>query len=495
MEKLSVHIPEEVQKVLDILVQNGYEAFFVGGSVRDVLRETEPTDWDITTNATPEQIQACFDEDDTFYENDFGTVGVKTRSENPSYAVVEVTPYRLESAYSDNRHPDEVTFSTKIEDDLQRRDFTVNAMALDVSHETPKIVDLYKGQEDLAKRTIRTVGNPDDRFQEDALRLLRAIRFSAQLDFIIEAETFASLMKNAHLLKNVSRERIRDEFSKIIMSKNPSIALFLMEKTGILDIVAPVLRETVGVSQNKQAHKFDVWEHLVRSLQHAADKDYPFHVRLAALFHDISKPETKRVSRETGATSFYGHEVVGARVTRETLQSLKYSKDTIETVSKLVRWHMFFADPDEVTLSAVRRIIAKVGQDMIWDLMNLRICDRIGTGRPKEEPYRFRKYKSMIEEALRDPVSLSMLKINGDAMITTLHMKPGPHIGYILHALFDEVLDDPSKNTEEFLMKRAEELHVKPLEELAELGKKGKQRLEDEDEKIVAELRKKHHVS
>lgn len=491
MNSYNEKIPTEVQNITKTLENKGFSAYIVGGSVRDMLRGETPKDWDITTNAKPEEIQACFGPDETFYENTFGTVGVKTGSENPDLTIVEVTPFRLESKYSDNRHPDQVSFSEKIEDDLQRRDFTINALA----YRNGEIMDLYNGQDDINNKIIRTVGNPDERFGEDALRILRAIRFSAQLDFVIDSETLNSIMKNVNLLKNVSRERIRDEFTKIIMSKNPAIGLFLMEKTKILDIVAPVLRETVGVSQNKQAHKYDVWEHLVRSLQHSADKDYPLEIRLSALFHDISKPETKRVSRDTGATSFYGHEVIGARVTYETLEGLKYPKDVTKKVSKLIRWHMFFADPDEITLSAVRRIIAKVGKENIWDLMNLRICDRIGTGRPKEQPYRLRKYKSMVEEALRDPVSLGMLNINGDILLNELHMKPGKHIGYILYALFDEVLEDPTKNDKMLLVKRAEELHKLPENELSALGEKGKEKLENEDQEEINELRKKYNVN
>jgi tRNA nucleotidyltransferase (CCA-adding enzyme) len=350
-------IPQEVNESVKSLENKGFEAFLVGGCVRDLLIGREPKDWDLTTNATPDQIMSAFDE--TVYENEFGTVGVKTRSENPKLKIVEITPYRLESKYSDNRHPDEVKFSDKLEDDLKRRDFTMNALAYDVSK--GQVIDLYKGQDAIKDKIILTVGDPDERFQEDALRMLRAVRFSAELGFTISAETLNSIISNKNLLHNVSRERIKDEFTKIILSDNPMIGLNMAQKIGILEYISPELNTMVGVDQNKEAHKYDVWEHSLRTLQHAADKVFSLEVRLAALFHDISKPETKR--QKGGKTTFFGHEVVGARVTRETLKKLTFSKEIIEKSSNLVRWHMFFSDTEEITLSAVRRLIRKVGKE------------------------------------------------------------------------------------------------------------------------------------
>lgn len=481
-------IPNEVQEVAQTLEKAGYLAYLVGGCVRDLILNKEPKDWDITTNATPEQILAVFP--DSFYENTFGTVGVKTRSENPRTAVVEITPYRIEGTYSDNRHPDTISFGTKLEEDLERRDFTINAMAYSVSRET--LTDIFDGQKALTDKVIRAVGDANKRFQEDALRMIRAIRFSAELDFVMSHEVLTAIINNKDLLKNVSRERIRDEFTKIIMSPNPIVALNFMEKLDILDVISPVLRETVGVEQNKQAHKYTVWEHLLRSMQHAADKNYPLEVRLAALFHDIAKPRTKKI--ENGVTSFYNHEVIGATLTKEILEDLNFSRETIKTVIKLVRWHMFFSDTEEITHSAVRRLIVNVGKERIWDLMNVRICDRIGSGRPKEEPYRFRKYQAMIEEVIEDPISVSMLKINGDILMKTLHVKPGREIGYVLHALLEEVIEDPSKNTEEYLLKKAEELLQMPLHELKILGEAGKQRQEEAEEGRIQQIHSKHKV-
>lgn len=481
--------PKEVVDVLNKLEANSFEAFLVGGCVRDLLLNKEPKDWDITTNASPEEIQEIFP--DSFYENNFGTVGVKTESEDPKLKVIEVTPYRLEAKYSDYRHPDSVSYSKNLSDDLKRRDFTMNALAMNKSGE---VTDQFGGEKDLKNKVIKTVGDPKDRFNEDALRILRAIRFSAELGFSIEGETMDAALSRGNLLKEISRERIRDEFTKIIKSDNPMTGMGMTEKMALLGHISPDLEKAVGVSQNKEAHKFDVFEHLVRSLQHAADKDFTFEVRLAALFHDISKPETKRTTKE-GKTTFFGHEVVGARVTKKNLEDLKFSKEIIEKVTKLVRWHMFFSDTEQITLTAVRRMIARVGEENIWHLMDLRKCDRIGTGRPKEQPFRFRKYQSMIEEALRDPISVQMLKIDGEVLIKEIGMKPGPSIGNILHALFDEVLNDPTKNTLEYLKGRAGELNKLPSKELEVLGRAGKSRLEEEDEKEIEELRKKHHVS
>ncbi len=486
MKQGKYDIPEPVKEVLDALESSGFEAYLVGGCVRDLLIGREPKDWDVTTNAIPEEIQAVFP--DSFYENTFGTVGVKTSSEEPRLKVVEVTPYRLESAYSDSRHPDSVSFSKKLTDDLARRDFTINAIALSKG----QIVDPYKGQDDLASKTIRTVGDATERFTEDALRIMRAVRFSAELGFTIDSDTAKALQELGERLGNVSRERIKDEFVKMIMSDNPMLGIVMMQKLGLLKHVSEALVGMVGISQETKAHKYDVFEHSLRALQHAADKGYSLELRLAVLFHDIAKPHTKRMAGSKA--TFFGHEVVGARVTRETLENLRFSRETIKKVSTLVRWHMFFADPDQITLSAVRRIISKVGEESIWDLMNLRKCDRVGTGTPKEESYRFRKYQAMIEEALRAPLSVTMLKIDGNKLIE-LGVEKGPAIGLVLHALFDEVLEEPEKNTPEYLEKRAVELYRLPFDELKQLGEAGKDKLEEEDEKEIQELRKKRNVA
>lgn len=487
--------PKEVRMVCAILEHSGYEAYIVGGCVRDLLMDSNPNDYDVTTNATPEQIITLFPR--TFYENTYGTVGVVTAPETETdvnvikKSIVEVTPFRKEGEYKDNRHPDTVSWAENINDDLSRRDFTCNAIAY--SFTKNEIIDLFDGIKDIKDGIIRAVGDANVRFNEDALRLMRAIRFSGQLDFKIEDNTEKSLINNAHLIQNISHERVRDEFCKILLTSNPKQVLENANKLGILKYFLPELERGIGISQN-QAHKFDVWEHNLRTMQHAVDKNWPLELRLAALFHDISKPETRRFSHEKNDYTFYGHEVVGARVSREIMERLKFSKDEIEYVSTMVRWHMFFSDTEQITLSAVRRMISNVGKDNIWDLMNLRICDRVGTGRPKEEPYRFRQYQSMVEQALQDPVTLKMLKIDGKRIMDVTHEMPGPKIGLTLHALFAEVLENPEKNTTEYLEKRACELVTHEISNLKTLADQGKLGMENENEKQIADIKKQFHV-
>lgn len=489
MKTSELSAPQEILDLCQTLKAAGYETYLIGGCVRDMLIGREPKDWDITTDATPEAIQALFPE--TFYENKFGTVGVVTESSNPKLKVVEITPYRIEGTYSNARHPDEVTFSKNLSDDLRRRDFTVNAIAYDPLSKT--LVDEHGGQNDLQKRVINAVGSANERFKEDALRTMRAVRLSAELDFVIEAKTASCIAEDSMLLAKISRERIRDELARLLESDRPMQALYVSQKLGILKYIIPELEDGIGIDQN-QAHSFDVFEHNLRSLQHAADKKWPLEVRLAALLHDVGKPASRRWSDEKKDWTFHGHEVIGARMAEKILKDLKFSNEIIKNVSNLVRWHMFFSDPDKVTLSAVRRIIANVGTEHINELLNLRICDRIGTGRPKEQPFRLRKYMSMVDEAMRDPISVSMLKVDGRS-IMEIGEKPGPRIGWILHTLLEEVLDDPTRNTSDYLEKRVRELMTLDEKTLRELGEQGKDRREKEDDAAVEDLRKKHHVS
>jgi putative nucleotidyltransferase with HDIG domain len=490
-EVKSPNIPPEVATVVKTLKNKGFEAFLIGGCVRDILLNRKPKDWDVTTNATPDEIISLFE--DTFYENTFGTVGVVNKlTTDETLRTIEVTPYRLESEYSDNRRPDKVTFSKNLEDDVKRRDFTINALALDLDKNF--CLDFYKGQEDLENKVLRTVGKADDRFNEDGLRILRAVRLATELSFKIEKKTEKALLDNASLLKNISKERIRDEFIKVIMSDNSMDGLVLSHKLGLMPYIVPELETAVSIEQSR-SHVYDVFEHSLRALQHATSKKYTLELRLAALFHDIGKPATRRWNKEQNLWTFYGHEVVGAKMTNKILTDLKFPKKIIEKVTKLVRWHMFFADTEQISLSAVRRIISSVGRDNIWDLMNLRGADRMGMGRPKENTYRVRKYHSMVEEALTDPISVGMLKIDGKGIMDTTKEAPGPKIGFVLHALLEEVLDNPTLNTEEYLKKRAKELVKLDASELQKLGEAGKETKEKEEEKKVEEIRKKHWVS
>lgn len=487
MTRLSV--PQEVLEVHSRLRAAGFEAYLVGGCVRDLLLGRTPKDWDITTSAKPEQIQPLYDE--TFYENQYGTVGVVTQSEDPRLKVIEITPYRTEGEYTNARHPDQVSWSDSLSDDLKRRDFTINAIAYDP--ETDTLVDEHGGAEDLKRRLIVTVGEAADRFAEDALRMLRAVRLAAELDFVLDSTTMAGIADNAEKLAQISRERVRDELMRILESDRPMQAIFVAQKLGILKHIIPEIEEGIGCAQN-QAHSFDVFEHLLRSMQHAADQRWPLEVRLAALLHDVGKPATRRWSDEKADWTFYGHDVVSARMARKILADLRFPKDLSQKVESLVRWHMFFSDPDTITLSAVRRVITRVGKENIQDLLNLRVCDRIGTGRPKAHPFRLRKYMSMVDEAMRDPISVSMLNIDGKRLMEIEDMPPGPRIGWVLHALLEEVLDDPSKNNAHYLEEQAKGLLTLSDAELRDLGEGGKDRREAEEKAAIAELRTRHHV-
>jgi len=515
-------IPSYVTHVTSTLEKAGFEAFLVGGCVRDLLIDKEPKDWDITTNAKPEEIIPLFEK--TIYENTFGTVGVCIpkevspilrigetsqipgiwESENVThetspipgigenvakvkYHIIEVTPYRTEAKYSDFRHPDEVKFSDNIEDDLKRRDFTVNALAMDSKG---NIKDMFDGLKDIKDKVIRTVGEPKDRFNEDALRTLRAIRFSVQLGFAVSYETMQAISDNADLIKNISFERIRDEFNKIIMSSNPVVGVGLLHKLGLLKHIIPELEEGIGCEQ-KGEHIYDVWEHLLHALDHAASKGWSLEVRLSALFHDIGKPRSRRVG-EKKAYTFYGHEVIGSRMTKKIMERLKYPKDISDLVLSFTRNHMFFSDTEKISLSAVRRIVQHVGKENIWELMKVRECDRVGM-KKKEAPYRLRKYFAMIEEAMHDPISVGQLKINGEDL-KELNIAPGPRIGFILHALLEEVLDDATKNTKEHLLELAKSLNILPDDALQTLGERGKEKKEKLETIEVEKLHSKHGV-
>jgi poly(A) polymerase/tRNA nucleotidyltransferase (CCA-adding enzyme) len=309
------HIPKEVLFVSESLRAANFESYLVGGCVRDLLRGMKPRDWDITTNATPEEILKIFPH--AFYENAFGTVGiVNDEATDETLKTIEVTTYREEGEYSNSRHPDSVSFSTNLSDDLKRRDFTMNAIALDPK--SGEIVDLYNGTEDLKEGVIKAVGKAEDRFKEDALRMLRGVRLAAELGFTIDTETEKAIQNNSQLLEKISKERIQTEFSRILLSANPMQGIKIALKLGLLRYIAHDLERGIGVDQN-QAHKYDVFEHNLRTLQHAADKEWDLDLRLASLFHDVSKPETRRFSKEKNDWTFYGHDVVGAKLTKKIL--------------------------------------------------------------------------------------------------------------------------------------------------------------------------------
>ena len=487
---LSLTIPEHVLRIATALRDAGFDASLIGGCVRDLVMDRPVSDWDMTTDANPDQIQGLFAH--TVYENEYGTVGVVCDEiEDPDHRVVEVTPYRKEMGYSDNRRPDSVTFGASLEEDLARRDFTINAIAYDPIQRN--ITDPFGGIADLHKGLIRTVGDPVDRFSEDALRLLRAVRIAAQLNGAIEEATARVLREHASRITSVATERVRDEFTKIVMADYPALGVRLLSDLGLLEHIVSELQAGIGVEQN-QAHSFDVFEHSLRTVEHARTRSFRLEIRLAALLHDIGKVQTREWSNKKKDWTFHAHEVVGARLVRKILSRLLFAKSVTETVTLFVRWHMFFSDPDKVSLTGVRRMVARVGERHIWDLIDLRKCDRIGTGRPKEQPYRLRKYVSLIEEVLREPVTPGVLDLDGAVLMRELNLRPGPKIGCLLHALLAEVLDDPSKNVKEALVERAKELAELPDKDLAERGRAGKIRRFEEDEEQSAAIRKKYGV-
>jgi poly(A) polymerase/tRNA nucleotidyltransferase (CCA-adding enzyme) len=494
-------IPRQVIEVLKQLNKKGFEAYIVGGCVRDLIMDKIPKDWDLTTNATPKQLLEIFP--DSFYENDFGTVGVKVEKfiespvlkENREHDVVEVTTFRIESKYSDKRRPDEVRFAETLEEDLSRRDFTMNAIALRVvnfefengSTEVDyEIVDLFGGQADIENKIIRTVGEASERFDEDALRIMRAIRFHSQLNFEIEEKTFEAIKKNSDLIKHVATERIKDELVRIILSDNPAEGIDMMHKTGVLTYVIPELEEGVGVAQNRH-HIHTIYKHLILALRFCPSKK--LEVRLAALFHDIAKPQTKR--GEGLYATFYNHDHVGSRIAKKILTRLRFSNEVIEKVAMLVDNHMFYYNPDEVSEASVRRLIKKVGLENMQDLMDLRIADRLGSGTPKAKPYKLRHLEYIVDKVSKDAVSVKMLKVNGNDLMKELGFLPGPKIGAILDVLLAEVIEEAGKNNREYLLNRAKELDEQHLQELREMAKEKIEEKKEEDDK---EIKEKHWV-
>lgn len=481
------HIPREVLAVAAGLHNAGHKAYLVGGCVRDILLRREPKDWDIATAATPAEVQAIFP--DSVYENQFGTVGVKTDSEDLRVKLVEVTTFRIEGKYSDMRHPDEVKFAKTIEEDLARRDFTVNAIAFDLEEE--RVIDPFEGTADLAAETIRTVGDPGARFTEDALRLLRAVRFAAELGFQVEFNTRRAIEKLSGLLEAIAKERIRDEFAKMILSPRAAAGVLLAEELNLLRNILPELREGIGVTQDKH-HIYTVFEHNVRALDYAAKQGYSLVVRLSALLHDVGKPRTK--SGEAPSATFYNHEVVGAKMALRALDRLHFSREIIEGVAHLVRWHMFYYNVDEVSAAGVRRFLRRVGPENIDDLVRVREADRIGSGVPKAVPYKLRHLLFMIEKVKHDPISPKMLAVKGEEVMSELGILPGPRVGHILTILLEEVLEDPSRNTKPYLLERVRALGPLGDKELVALAAQAREKKEEAEGEQEEQFKKKFKV-
>lgn len=450
MNKTFSDIPYAIKEIARILHIEGFGCYLVGGAVRDTLRGVTPHEYDITTDAKPEEVQRIFKHTiPTGIKH--GTILVIIDNMH-----VEITTFRNDGNYSDGRHPDNVEYASSIEDDLPRRDLTINAMAYDIL--SGKLIDMFDGIGDLKRKLVRSVGNPYERFQEDGLRVMRAVRFATKLNFEIEKQTFDAICRSTGMLASIAAERIREEFNGIIVSDNPFRGLELMRKTGILALVLPELMQGYGVEQNKY-HKYDVYYHILYTIQAVEpleNEELTLLVRLAALFHDIAKPMVqKNVSKQEDPV-YYNHEVVGASVAKRIMKRLKYSNAEIDFVMLLVRQHMFYYQ-DEWTDGAVRRFMKSVGVDNIKPLLKLREADRIGSGKRKDkESSAIPKLVSRIDKIIEEENAITVrdLKINGDEIMKEFNLKPSPLIGKILNYLLDLILDDPLLNEYDQLIQK-----------------------------------------
>src|SRR3989344_2474617 len=444
-------LPNDIKSFLDSFQKKGYKIYVVGGPVRDMLLGKPITNWDFATDATPEKILKLFPEG--FYNNQFGTVGISLQER----MLLEVTTFRKEGNYKDARHPDKIEWAKTIEEDLARRDFTINAMAYDGK----KIVDLYRGQEDLAKKSIRAVGDPDKRFSEDALRLMRAIRLASELGFLIEDNTRTSIQKKAQLITKISWERIRDELLKILASANPSEGILFLRNTGLLTFILPELDICFIIPQKspKRHHIFDVGTHLVMSLKHCPSKDTI--TRLASLLHDIGKSKTFRRDESTGLITFYNHEVVGTQMVEKIADRFRFSGKQKEKLVRLVQYHQFTVSELQ-TDKAVRRFIRNVGKEYLLDILDLRYSDRVGSGAAPTS-WRYELFKKRLDEVQKEPFSISDLKIDGNDVMKILQLKPGPQVGNVLKSIFNDVEEGRVKNEKEVLLKKLGEFKVSSL--------------------------------
>lgn len=449
-------IDPEIKNVLEKIAKAGFEVAIVGGAVRSIL-SNEPIDgWDLTTSATPQELLKIFPE--AHYTNRFGTVLVPLGKGE----VVEVTTYRTEAGYSDSRHPDKVYWGKTLEEDLARRDFTINAIALRFTsfgksqdkQGKPLIdfVDPYNGQVDLKNKVIRAVGDPNERFGEDALRMMRAVRFATLLSFEIEDKTLEAIGKNASKLSKISGERIREELFKVVGNENVDYGMMMFRKAGLLAVFLPELDICFEVEQQspKRHHIYDVGTHCVMSAKFCPSKDVV--TRFATMLHDIGKAKVAKVTEE-GVRTFYNHEVVGSRIANKISDRLHFSGEAREKVFKLVRWHQFSVNEDQ-TDAAVRRFIKNVGIENVEDMMDLRIGDRLGGGLQQPESWRLKLFRQRIKDVLKQPFTVRDLKIDGNDVMRELNLKPGPKVGEVLNKLFEEVVDDAKKNNREYLFER-----------------------------------------
>lgn len=441
---MKIRVPEKADYIIRKIQAAGFEAYAVGGCVRDSLLGREPQDWDITTSAKPEQVKALFPRTlDTGLQH--GTVTVMLDREG-----FEVTTYRVDGIYEDGRHPKEVVFTPNLEEDLKRRDLTINAMAY---NDEAGLVDIFGGMEDMERRVIRCVGDPAERFREDALRILRTVRFSAQLGFAIDGETSAAASALAPALSRISAERIQAELIKILISPNPDY-IRLAYEAGVTRVFFPEFDRAMETPQRHPHHCYGVGEHILHSLKEVeADKV----LRLAMLFHDIGKPETATTG-EDGFSHFHGHAEVSADMAAKIMRRLKFDNDTLHKVCKLVLYHDYGNDTDP-DMRIVRRAVNKIGEDAFPQLFQVKRADIAAQSDylRKEKSDRVDEWQRIYERIREEKqcVSLKTLAVKGSDLIAA-GFEPGRRLGEILEKLLELVLETPENNSKEYLLAEAE---------------------------------------
>lgn len=437
-----IKLPKHVKYIIETLEQNGYEAYAVGGCVRDSILGREPNDWDITTSADPYEVKKLFSHTiDTGLQH--GTVTIML--EHVGY---EVTTYRIDGDYEDSRHPKEVTFTKSLEEDLKRRDFTVNAMAY---NDRDGLIDLFHGMDDIQKKVIRCVGNAEERFTEDALRIMRAVRFSAQFGYEIELETKKAIVKLAPNLKNISAERIREELIKLLVSDHPDYIRIAYE-TGITAQILPELDVCMETKQNTPHHKYTVGEHIIHSLTYVPGDKV---LRLAMLMHDIGKPYCI-ITDEAGRDHFKGHAEKSAEMAAVIMHRLKFDNDTLNRVKRLAKYHDWAISlSPPIKKATVRSMISRIGEDLFPDLFTIGDADLLAQSdyfkAEKEEKQQLLKemYREIMERG--DCLSIKNLAVSGNDLIEH-GMKPGKELGQVLQKMLEDVLKHPSSNNKEYLL-------------------------------------------
>lgn len=440
-------LPKEVTNLFKKFKENNFELYIVGGAVRDLIMSKNVTDWDFTTNAIPDEILKIYP--DGFYDNVFGTVGLVIKDFEKPF---EITTYRSEFGYSDNRRPDKVLWGKSLDEDLKRRDFTINAIAYD----GVKLIDNFSGQENILNKLIKAVGNPNERFLEDALRMMRAVRIGGELNFEIEKNTFEAIVNNATLINKIAKERIKDELFKILKSPNPYNGILLLKETGLMQEILPELNKCFGIDQKspQRHHIYDVGNHLLMSLKEVKSQD-PI-TRFATLIHDIGKPQTYK-KLDSGIITFYNHEMVSTKIAINIADRLKFSSKEKDKFVKLVRFHQFTVSEHQ-TDSAIRRFIRNIGLENVEDMLALRVADRLGGG-ARETSWRLEEFKKRLIEVQKQPFSIKDLKINGKDVMEILKIPTGPKVGEILEKIFNEVVEKKLENEREILLEYLEKFN------------------------------------